>query len=127
MSVLLVLMTVSAQASNETHFARYLTVQNVVDDSYGLNKKVTLVFPENIHTIGQAVVSVLGQSDYSLLPDTQTNTDINELYKKPLTENLRSMGDTTLKNGLLSLSGRAYQLVLDPEHKLLTYKIRNKI
>ena len=113
--------------TNYTHFGRYLTVTNAADgnDPYGINGIVQRQFPDNIQTIGGAVRYTLSGTGYHLLPRSYSTSVVNRLYGYPLPVYLRSIGPMSLKSALLKLSGDTYQLVVDPVHRLITYRLRN--
>ena len=130
--MMLVSMLISHQVANaETHytqFGRYLSVTNapVFDDHYALNATVQRDFPPSIQTVGQAITDTLNQTAYQLLPPQESTPAVRALYSQQLPAYLRSIGPMTLKDALLSLSGNVYQLVIDPVHRLVTYKVRQQ-
>lgn len=113
--------------TNYTQFGRYLTVTNAPhgNDPYGINGIVQRQFPDNIQTIGGAIRYTLQGTGYHLLPQSSSTKVVNRLYGYPLPIYLRSIGPMSLKNALLKLSGHTYQLVVDPVHRLITYRLRN--
>lgn len=113
--------------TNYTHFGRYLTVTNAPhgNDPYGIDGIVQRQFPDNIQTIGGAVRYTLQGTGYHLLPQSYSTSVVNRLYGYPLPVYLKSIGPMSLRNALLKLSGHTYQLVVDPVHRLITYRLRN--
>lgn len=111
-----------------TQFGRYLSVTNAPtnNDPYGLNTTVQREFPSSVRTVGQAINYTLDQTAYQLLPYSQTTAAVRQMYSQRLPAYLRSIGPMPLKDALLSLSGNVYQLVVDPVHRLITYKVRNQ-
>ena len=114
--------------TNYTQFGRYITVTNAPrgHGSYGLNGTVQRQFPNSIKTVGQAIRYTLQQTEYQLLPASQTSVSVRQMYNKPLPTYLRSIGPMSLKKALLTLSDNVYQLVVDPVHRLITYKVRSE-
>lgn len=110
-----------------TQFGRYLTVTNAPrgNDPYGIKGTVERQFPDTVKTIGEAVEYTLNDTGYKLLPVSRSTSSVRQLYSNPLPVYLRSVGPMPLKGALLSLSGQAYQLVVDPVHRLITYKLRS--
>lgn len=117
----------SYAVTSYTQFGRYLTVTNAPhgNDPYGIKGTVERQFPDTIKTIGEAVEYTLQNTGYKLLPVSSSTASVRDLYNDPLPVYLRSIGPTSLENALVSLSGQAYQLVIDPVHRLVTYKLRS--
>ena len=109
-----------------TQFGRYLTVTNAPThhDPLGIHEVIQRQFPREIKTVGQAVAFTLKGTGYQLVPESRSSASVRQLYKHPLPSYLRSVGPAPLESALLSLSGFAYQLVIDPVHRLITYKLR---
>lgn len=114
--------------TNYTQFGRYLTVTNAShgDDPYGINDIVQRQFPDNVKTIGAAIKYTLQGTGYHLLPENASASVVDRLYSYPLPIYLRNIGPMTLRNALLKLSGDSYQLVVDPVHRLISYKLNHK-
>ena len=109
-----------------TQFGRYLTVTNAPhgNDPYGIKGTVERQFPDTVKTIGEAVEYTLQNTGYKLLPVLRSSASVRDLYNDPLPVYLRSIGPTSLVNALASLSGQAYQVVIDPVHRVVSYRLR---
>ena len=109
-----------------TQFGRYLSVTNAPlrHDIYGLRTIVQRDFPAQIQTVGQAIRYTLKDTAYHLVPMSHTSPAVKNMYQQVLPMYSRTIGPVPLSEALLSLSGKVYQLVIDPVHRLLTYKVR---
>ncbi len=114
-------------ATDYTQFGRYLTVTNAPTnkDPLGIREVIQRQFPAQIKTVGQAVAFTLKGTGYQLVPASRSSVSIRQLYQHPLPSYLRSIGPVPLEGALLILSSSAYQLVVDPVHRLMTYKLRS--
>ena len=121
-------MMVSASAQTDyMQFGRYLTVTNrpSSNDQLDIKEIVRRQFPQRVKTVGGAVIYTLKNTGYQLVPTKRSTDSVRQLYKHPLPSYLRSVGPMPLENVLLALSGDAYQLVVDPVHRLITFRLRN--
>ena len=110
---------------NEKQFGRYLTVNQEQKSLVSiLDMPIQREFPKSVETVGQAVEYTLKGTGYHLLTAEHSSPDLKALYAYELPLSERKILPTTLKAGLLKLVGQAYQIVLDPVHRQVTFKVR---
>ena len=83
--------------------------------------------PKEINTVGQAVASLLNGSGYRLLSADLADPYRSVLFALPLPEVQRQLGPLSLRQALELLSGPAYQLVIQPTYRLLTFELTKTI
>lgn len=122
--ILLFLMLTSVSA--QTQVGRYMTVSNAASISQRdpLQQTFQITFPASIQTVGDAINLVVINTGYQLVPEAAQTKMVKQLLNQALPLSVRSMGPTTVEAGLLALSGSAYQLVIDPAHRLITYRLK---
>ena len=118
--------SVSYASISYSGFGRYMSVtsQSSSNDSFGLNSTVQREFPPNTKTVGEAIRLTLKGTGYRLLEGNQASNSAKKLYALPLPVYLKEIGPMPLKMALIKLSGATYQLIVDPVHRLVTYKVR---
>ncbi len=112
--------------ADDTQASRYITISNAPSqaDHYELSNMVQETFSPDVVTVGEAMNQVLSTSAYRLLPPSKDDPLEIDLYSKPLPSYLISIGPETLQNALVQLSGNVYWLIVDPVHRLVTFKVR---
>lgn len=127
-SVVLILALTStfAQTVATTSVGRYLSVQNkplsIQRDL--LSQTFHVRFPKSILTIGDAVQYLLNYSGYRLVIRSQQSHAVQTLLQLPLPQVDRDFGPMSLQDGLKTLAGKAYQLVIDPVHRLVSFRLK---
>lgn len=89
-----------------------------------LAQQVTLRFPQSVHTIGQAVESVLAFSGYRLVPKARQSQAMQVILQQPLPEALRVIDNVTLSQCLLGLVGHSFQMLFDPVNRLISFHLK---
>lgn len=111
--------------TNEKQFGRYLTsTQEEAMSETVLDMQIQREFPKTVKTIGEAIEYTLKGTGYKLLSAELCSTDIKDLYKYELPFANQKIPPSSLQKALLSLAGQAYQIVLDPIHRQITFKLR---
>ena len=107
---------------------RYITVSDkpVLAQKNALEQTVSLTFPVEIQTVGNAVSYLLQNTGYKLLSTKYRLDDANELLKQKLPLNDRKLTNTTVKNALLALAGNSYLLLVDPKHRYVSFALNPK-
>lgn len=107
---------------------RYLTVtaEPSIAQIDFLSGMVQTHFLENTKTIGEAITDVLRYSGYSLVDTKQQGHDLTETLKKTLPLIDRDLGPISLKEALKILIGPAFDLVVDPLHRTINFKLNSK-
>ena len=117
--------TTSCLANNIT-VGRYLSVAATpaADQQNLLQQQIQIKFPQNILTIKQAIKFILQFSGYRLCSDNELNQPEKEMLSQPLPEVDRTFGPMTLKQGLQTLAGNMFYLLLDPINRLVGFEIK---
>lgn len=84
---------------------------------------VTIKYPRQVNTVGQAIFYTLKRSGYRLAPQYAHDPNIKVLVNLPLPEVHRELGPITVKQVLKTLSGSAFMLVTDPVHRYISYEV----
>lgn len=120
------LSTAEANVEGNVIIGRYLTVNAKPHHSqqHLLQQQIQIKFPENILTVKQAMEFMLQFSGYRLAPFNQTGRDVKAMLEQPLPEIDRTFGPVSLQEGLVTLAGGAFYLLIDPVHRLVSFEIR---
>ncbi|MCW5588113.1 MAG: hypothetical protein KIT27_00485 [Legionellales bacterium] len=121
-----ILFGTSASFANNVTIGRYLSVAEKPQGAQTqlLQQQIQIKFPQNILTIKQAVQFILQFSGYHLADDQVMNKPALAMLNQLLPEVDRSFGPMTLDQGLTTLSGETFYLLVDPVHRLIAYKIK---
>lgn len=84
---------------------------------------VTIKYPRQVNTVGQAISYTLKRSGYRLAPQYAHDPNIKVLVNLPLPEVHRELGPMSVKQVLKTLSGSAFMLVTDPVHRYISYEV----
>ena len=111
-----------------TQVGRYLTVSNKPQlyQRDPLQQTFALTFPGRITTVGSAIRYILTKTGYSVLPHKYRNKTVNVLLKQKLPLGDRHLGSTTVIEGLAALAGNSYQVLVDPEHRYISFILKPK-
>lgn len=122
------LIMISFVACANTQIGRYMTVKNNVSvaQENPLAQTFQITFPASIQTVGDAVHFILINTGYNLVSKNKQSHFTSQLTEQQLPLSLRTLGPTTVEQGLLALAGNAYQLVIDPAHRLVTFRLKPK-
>lgn len=122
------LIIISFVTCANTQIGRYMTVKNNVSVSQEnpLEQTFQITFPASIQTVGDAVRFILINTGYNFLSKDKLSHFTGQLTEQQLPLSLRTLGPTTVEQGLLALAGNAYQLVIDPAHRLVTFRLKPK-
>ena len=85
---------------------------------------ISLIFPDQIHTVGAALNHVLARSGWSLATTQASDPTVPYLMSLPLPESQRSLGPIALFDALAVLCGEAYVIVVDPVNRLVSCELR---
>lgn len=84
---------------------------------------VTIKYPRQVNTVGQAISYTLKRSGYRMAPQHAHDPKMKVLIKLPLPEVHRQLGPMTVKQVLNTLSGSAFMLVTDPVHRYISFEL----
>ena len=104
---------------------RYSTIAPVasVAQTDPLEVVVTIVFPNQIATVDEALRYVLRRSGYRLASTEAADPANSVLAKQPLPEVHRQLGPITVARALSTLTGPAWSTVVDPVHRLVSFDL----
>ena len=124
--ILLFITGVANVGFSETQVGRYMQVDNSVLPAQiePLQQVFQITFPATITTVGDAMNFILVNTGYSLVPSKNGSAMIDALLKQPLPLSDRTLGPTTVEQGLSAISGNAYQLIIDPANRLVDFRLR---
>lgn len=105
--------------------ARYSTIAPVASAAQAdpLEAVVTIVFPNQITTVDEALRYVLRRSGYRPTSAEATDPASAVLAKQPLPEVHRRLGPITVARALSTLAGPAWSVVVDPVHRLVSFEL----
>ena len=108
--------------------ARYSTLEPVATHAQAepLEVVVQLQFPQQITTVKGALVYLLSRSGYRLAEVKAADPQFTSLLRMPLPEVHRQLGPITLSRALKTLAGSAWQLVIDPVHRLVSFELAHR-
>ena len=120
--------TCSAYAveNNNTQVGRYLIEKDGAEISQinPLKQTFSVTFPSNVYRVKEAMTYLLINSGYNLAPNIQQTVSAKNLLSQKLPLSDRHMGPMTIQEGLMALSGNTYQLLIDPERRLISFRLK---
>jgi len=84
---------------------------------------VTIKYPRQINTVGQAITYTLKRSGYRLASQQAQDPMMAILMHLPLPAVHRYLGPMTVKQVLNVLSGEVFVLVIDPVHRYVSFDV----
>ena len=81
-------------------------------------------FPNQVKTISDAIHYLLRFSGYSLVDNTRLSKEAQAVIAQPLPNIDRQLGAMSLQDGLLTLVGQPFGLVVDPVHRLTSLRLK---
>ncbi len=105
---------------------RYLSVaaKPVPSQQQLLQQQIQIKFPQNVFTVKQAIQVMLQFSGYRLANTKSMGNAAKAMLHLPLPEVDRTLGPMSLEQGLMTLAGNAFYLLVDPVHRLIAYEIK---
>jgi len=124
---LITLSTVS-QAKEFYKIGRYANVDPVAtsEQAQPLSVVVTVSFTDRVHTVGDAITHLLSRSGYRLADANRSDPVLPTLLNQPLPLIHRHLGPITIENALVTLAGEAWDLVVDPVNRLVSFELLDK-
>lgn len=121
---LILLLLLSANSWAESYALVKPTPTN--DQRDVLNVIITLKFPNQVETVGDAVDYLLRRSGYSLATAPYSDPSQPTLLKLDLPQVHRSIGPIRLRFALQMLAGGAWVLVEDPVNRKISFDLNDK-
>ena len=81
-------------------------------------------FPKSIKTIEEAMGYLLRFSGYTLVNAHELKPAVSAILSRSLPEVNRTLGPMNLKKGLLTLAGEPFGLLVDPVHRLVSFRLQ---
>lgn len=108
---------------------RYSFVQNIppVDQLNPLKVVIRTRVPQSINSVGQTVEFLLARSGYVLADASVLSEEAKVLLDLPLPAIHRTIGPMTLDRALNTLSGEAFELIVDPVHRKVAFELSEKL
>lgn len=105
--------------------ARYSTIAPVPRAAQvaPLDAVVTVIFPEQLTTVDEALHYVLRRSGYRLASAAAADPAVSVLANQPLPEVHRRLGPITVARALGTVAGPAWTMVVDPVHRLVSFEL----
>jgi type IV pili sensor histidine kinase/response regulator len=128
-SLLTVLAIVSisgvTQASSDYRVSRYTSIAPVATSGQKdpLSAVVSVNFTDRVNTVGEAINHLLLRSGYRLADISVSDPALPILLSLPLPVVHRKLGPIVLENALATLAGDAWELVVDPVNRLISFEL----
>ena len=108
---------------------RYSYIKNIppVDQLNPLKVVIKTKIPQSVDTVGETVKFLLARSGYVLADESIMSAEAKSLLSLPLPQVHRKIGPMTLDRALHTLSGSAFELIVDPVHRKITYELSTKL
>ncbi len=105
---------------------RYLSVAEKPQNGQQrlLQQQIQIKFPQDVLTIQQAIEFVLRFSGYHLANLKQMNQPARNMSNQPLPIIDKTFGPMTLEQGLITLAGNEFYLLIDPVHRLVSFQVK---
>ncbi len=126
--LILGLQNMSALAYETVQVGRYSITQPVALPQQRdiLSVVIEIQFNSRIETVGDAINHVLSKSGYKLAPLKSSDPAMPILLKSSLPFVHRNIGPITIENALRALSGDAWDLIIDPVHRYVSFDLLEK-
>ena len=76
------------------------------------------------HTVLEGMLGMLEGTGYRLASEAAADPEIGRLYGQPYPESQRQVGPVELGTALERLAGPAWQLVVDPVNRLVSFEVK---
>jgi len=127
-TTMLFLSSMCVSANQDIQTGRYTTINPIASDQQIkiLTVVVTVVFNKNVTTVGDAVSHLLLRSGYRQASLSSSDPMIPTLLNSPLPAIHRQLGPITIENALRVLAGEAWDLVVDPVNRMVSFELVEK-
>lgn len=116
----------AGSTTNHVSIGRYLSVaaKPQREQQRLLQQQFQIRFPQNIFTVKQAVEFILKFRGYRLAEMNKMHRPARDMLNQPLPEVDKKFGPMCLKEGLITLAGKLFYLLVDPVHRLIAFKLK---
>lgn len=128
LGVIGILLMSSVVQADTVPVGRYINLAPVATSEQAdlLSVIVTVSFNQYINTVGQALEHVLLRSGYRLADLTISDPNLPILLSRPLPDVHKGLGPIRLDGALKTLAGPAWDLIIDPVHRLVSFELLAK-
>ena len=125
LTVPLILIGSASYADGIYRIGRYTTIDPVATSQQSdvLSVVVNANFPDQSETVGDAIRNVLERSGYRLAAFEASDPNLPILLDLPLPLVHHRLGPIMIDNALMTLAGPAWDLVVDPVHRLVSFEL----
>lgn len=125
-ALFIILLSFSAFADDEVRVGRYTTTVPAVTSAQSdpLSVVVSVTFGPHIQTVGESLAYLLMRSGYRLADLDASDPYLPILLSRPLPQVHRHLGPVRLDRALVALAGSAWNLVVDPVNRLISYELQ---
>ena len=125
--LLIVLASPSFVIAENVDLGRYSTVKPVATPQQIdlLSVVFSMPFNKQINTVGEAIEFILLRSGYRLAPREASDPNVGVLLEQPLPFIHRKIGPITIENALKALAGNAWNLVVDPVNRYISFDLKD--
>jgi len=115
-------------AEDYLQVARYLDVRTVpaIDQTEVLKAPVMKTIPPQVKSVGKAIKFIAKTINWDTTEDPFLLMEVSALYKKRLPDVHRNLVGQSIQQALMTVAGPAYQLVVDPVSRQVSFKLRKK-
>lgn len=109
-----------------TQISRYVSQKEYIPNNQInlLDQNISIIFSNKVTTINDAVALLLFESGFRLQPVKQQDKYTKLMLDNSLPAIQQVIKNKTLKKSLLDLTGHQFKIVIDPIHRIITFKIR---
>lgn len=113
--------------AENVELGRYSTVKPVATPQQIdlLSVVFSMPFNKQINTVGEAIEFILLRSGYRLAPREASDPNVGILLEQPLPFIHRKIGPITIENALKALAGNAWNLVVDPVNRYVSFDLKD--
>jgi len=107
---------------------RYTAVYAIPTDAQRepLQAIVTIEFPDDVQTVGQAVHTLLADTGYGLTDVLNWDVEVFPLLNHSIPRVQRELGPLTVLDAIKTLVGSAFEVVVDPVHREVAFVLRSQ-
>jgi type IV pili sensor histidine kinase/response regulator len=125
MVLLFLFFSATTQAESLYRISRYASIKPVAtpEQQNPLAVVLNISFTDEVNTVGEALDVLLSNSGYRLADFDASDPALPILLSRPLPKIHRKLGPITLDNALITLAGSAWDLVVDPVNRLISFEL----